>query len=131
VSSENLDLVRSIYADRERWDFSRADWADPEIEFVITGGPDDTAWTGLAGVARGFRAWLDTWEDYQTEVEEFRALDDDRVLVFGRLSGRGKTSGVEVEMRFVNVVDIRDGKVVRVCLYGDRDRAFADLGLEA
>jgi ketosteroid isomerase-like protein len=132
VSSENLDLVRSIYADWERGDyFRRVDWAHPEIEFLITGGPDDAAWTGLAGMARGFRAWLDAWEDFRGEVDEFRTLDDERVLVFGRISGRGKTSGVEVEMEFVNVLDIRGGKVVRLCLYGDRERALADLGLEA
>jgi ketosteroid isomerase-like protein len=30
----------------------------------------------------------------------------------------------------VNVVHIRDGKVIRLVMYPNRDRAFADLGLE-
>jgi hypothetical protein len=41
----------------------------------------------------------------------------------------GRERGVNVETEFANVLRIRDGKVMRLCLYSNRDRAFADLGL--
>jgi hypothetical protein len=90
----NVDLVRSIYAIWDRGDFSSVDWADEAIEFAIVGGPDPGSWTGVAGMAEGWRGWLSAWDRYNAEADEYRELDGERVLVLGRMTGRGKTSGV-------------------------------------
>jgi ketosteroid isomerase-like protein len=131
--SANLDLVRSIYADFERGDFSRADWADPEIEYVIVGGPEPGSWTGLVAMEQAWRAWLSAWEDYRVEAEEYRELDGERVLVLIHHRGRGKTSGLEIEglrTQAATLWHIRDGNVMQLVAYWDRDRALTDLGLE-
>src|SRR6266404_1302569 len=121
--SENLHLVRSIYAAWERGDFGSADWAHPEIELVATEGPDASQSTGVAAMAERWRYWMSSWENYRSEAEEYRELDSERVLVLMRHRGRGRTSGVEVEqldMRGTNLFHIRNGKVVRLTLYWDR-----------
>jgi ketosteroid isomerase-like protein len=130
--SANLDLVRSILADWERGDFSRGDWADPDIGFVVAGGPSPGSWRG-AQRAGGFRDLMGAWEDYRIVVDEYHELDDHRVLVLTRRSGRGKASGLELERlgtKGAAIFHVRDGKVTRHVMYWDRDRALADLGLE-
>lgn len=132
MASANLELVRSIFAAWERGDFSSAEWAHPEIEFVIPGGPAAGSWTGLAGMTEGLRGWLSAWHEWRVEAEQFRELDDERVLVLTRFSGRGKTSGLEIGQmgeKGADLLHIRGGKVTRLVLYGDRGHAFADLGL--
>jgi ketosteroid isomerase-like protein len=132
--SENLDLVRSIYADWERGDFTSAEWAHPEIEYVQVGGLSPGSWTGLAGMAEAMRGLLGAWEGFRVEAVECRELDDERVLVFTRSSGRGKSSGVDLgQIRArerMDVLHIRGGKVTTLITYADRDRALTDLGLE-
>src|SRR6476620_3052759 len=130
--SENVDRVRSIYADWERGDFSTAQWAHPEIEFVGADGPDPGKWTGLTRMAASFRDTLSAWEDFRVVAEEYRELDDGRVLVLDNLSGRGKTSGLErCQMRTTVawLFHVRDGSVARMLRYQYRDHALADLGL--
>ena len=132
MSSANLDLVRSIYAAHERGDFSSAEWAHSEIDYVIADGPSPGRWTGPAGMAESFRGNLIGWEDFRIEVDEYRELDDERVLVLTRSSARGKAGGRVVgQMRAKGAVlyHVSGGKVTRLVYYWDRERAFADLGL--
>jgi ketosteroid isomerase-like protein len=131
--SANLDLVCSIYADWERGDYSSTEWAHPESETVMADGPAPGSWTGPAGTAAALRDVTSAWEDWYAGAEEYRELDDERVLVLTRRGGRGKTSGLEIaEMRTEGAVlfEIHNGKVMRLVIYWDRDRALADLGLE-
>jgi ketosteroid isomerase-like protein len=83
-------------------------------------------------MAETFRDWLSTWEEWRVEAEEYRDLDDERVLVLFHFSARGKTSGLDVAQigtKGANLFHLRGGKVTRLVQYLDRERALADLGL--
>ncbi len=131
MASANVELVvRSIYADWERGEYSSVEWADPEIERVFADGPAPGSWKGR--LPEGWRDFLSAWEELRMEADEYRELDDERVLVVHHYSGRGKTSGLELgQMREkgANLFHMRDGRVVTLVFYWDRDLAFADLGL--
>ena len=133
--SENLDLVRSIYADWERGDFSRADWADPDIEFAVADGPAPGSWVGRHEMAQAWRDVLVAWGNWQVKAEEFRELDSERVLVLVGASARGKTSGIRLDavrgsVTGANLFQVRCDKVTRLVVYFQSDRVLADLGLE-
>jgi ketosteroid isomerase-like protein len=133
--SANLDLVRAIYAAWERGDFfSSGEWADPEIEFIQADGPEPNRATGLAEMAVAWRKRISDFAGVRVEAEEYRELDDTHVLVLVRDRGEGKISGIDLTQiggeRSAALFSLRDGKVTKLVVYFDRDRAFADLGLE-
>jgi ketosteroid isomerase-like protein len=134
TASENLDLVRSILADWEQGDFSRAEWAHPEIEYAMVGGVEGYgSWRGLSEMARAWGGWMRAFDNVHVEAEDYREVDAERVLVELTTIGRGKTSGVELAQTHVKgavVFHVREGKVTRLDQYWDRDRALADLGIE-
>ena len=75
---------------------------------------------------------LSAYRDYRVTAEEFRELDDERVLVLHRYSGVGKTSGLqigEIASKGADVFHLRDGRVTRLALYWECHRALADLGI--
>jgi ketosteroid isomerase-like protein len=83
-------------------------------------------------MAVAWRDFLSAWAQFRVEAEEYRELDDERVLVLIRKSGRGRTSGLELEQmppRQAHLLHVRDGKVTRQVFYFERERALADLGL--
>jgi len=132
MASANLDLVRSIYAAWERGDYGADEWAHSEIEFVGVDGPDPGTSTGRPAMAEAWRSTLGPWEELRAEASEYRELDDERILVLVHWSGHGKTSGLElrqVQTKSASLFHLSGGKVTRLVLYWDGDRALTDLGL--
>jgi ketosteroid isomerase-like protein len=130
--SENLDLVRSIYADWGRGDFfTNADWADPNIEFIALELNIGTG-KGLRTMAELWSEFLRTWDDYRVEASDYRELDDERVLVLAVHHGHGRASGVDASQTTegASLFHIRDGAVTRLVIYAEKKQALADLGLE-
>lgn len=131
--SANVDLVRSLFADWGRGKFGRVDWAQPGIEYAEVGGPQPGEWTGVAAMAAAWAAVLKAWEGFRIDADDYRELDEQRVLVLVHPGGRGRTSGLdigEIHAHGAVLLHVRDGTVTRFVLYWDRDRAFADLGLK-
>jgi ketosteroid isomerase-like protein len=125
--------VRSIYPAGERGDYRWADWVHPNIEFVIADGPSPGRWTGSAGIAEGWGTFLRAWEDYHCYAEEYRELDSEHVLVLARFSAHGKRSELDmgqISTKTAHLFRVHGGKVTRLVVYLDRDRALADLRLK-
>jgi hypothetical protein len=132
MASTSLELVRSICAKFERGDYSSAEWAHHEIEFTVVGGPAPGTWSGLRAMSEATRDLLNAWEDFRIEVDEYRELDGERVLVLWRFKGRGKASGLETGLMHATgayLLQVHAGEVIGFTYYVDRERALAELGL--
>jgi hypothetical protein len=78
------------------------------VDFLESG-----RWIGPESGRQAFEGFRSTWEGYRVVVDEFRELDDDRILVLARRTGRGKMSGLELaEMRteWATLFHVRAGK---------------------
>jgi hypothetical protein len=75
------------------------DFYDPAVEWDMSESdvPDMGVFRGHDGVRRFFREWMAPFDDYYAHAEDFR-LGSEGVLVRMRQGGRGKESGVDVEM---------------------------------
>ena len=76
-----------------------------------------------------FHDWLGAWEGWAVEPEHYRVLDRGRSFAIVTTSGRGRSSGLgggQFTRPGANLFHVRDGKVTKLVIYWDVDRAFAD-----
>jgi ketosteroid isomerase-like protein len=85
---------------------------------------------GLAQIGEVFEEEdLEAWEERRLEPEEFIDAGDDVVVLLHEYR-RGRGSGVELESDTAVVFAVRDGRVIRIQGYMDRDAALEAAGLQ-
>jgi ketosteroid isomerase-like protein len=132
TSDDSVELVRGAWEAWERGDMRAVfDFYDPAIEWDMSESevPDMGVYRGHEGVRRFFLEWMAPFHDYYAHAEEFR-LGREGVLVRMRQGGRGKESGVDVEMPPLwQLYRLRAGRAVRVEIYRNEHRALEAAGL--
>ena len=116
MSEENVELVRRVYENWARGDFSQTELFHPEIDFEMVDWPHQTKARGIEEMWRTWRSTLSAFGHFRSVPTEY--VDCGRnVLVLNRIEGSGKESGAEVSADVASVLTVDGGKIVRLRLY--------------
>ena len=99
------------------------------FEWVVPGHPDGAVRRGPHAVIEFFHDWNDQWDDPTTDWTLLQTRPD-TVLALVTTRGRGRASGVPVELNFAQVWTFRDGEPVRMVLYADADKGRRAAGAQ-
>jgi ketosteroid isomerase-like protein len=131
MSEGNVEMARRANDAFNRRDvdaFMECATSDIEFTSAMSGTVAGGSLRGREGIEALFADIRDTWEEHRMAIEEIRDLGE-RVLGLGRLEGRGKASGVSVDVPFGIISDLRDGKMWRSRTYLDHGEALRAAGL--
>jgi ketosteroid isomerase-like protein len=132
VSQENVEVVRAAFDAFERDDVDGyLSLCDPEIEVIqaadLLGAPQHQR--GHAGVLEAIAVWPAQWDDYRIEVISMTDVGD-QVMVKQMSRGRGKGTGIPVEMLFTFLFSVRAGQITEWRIFTREHEALKAVGLE-
>ena len=130
MSQANVEIAKRARDAVNRLDVDACyECATPDVEvfstlFDLAGG----SYRGREGIETLLGNIRDTFEEYPVVADEIRDLGD-RVLMLGRVEGRGRGSGVQVDTPYGTVSDFRGGKISRIRTYLDHGETLRAAGL--
>jgi ketosteroid isomerase-like protein len=131
VPRRHVDTLRIGYEGFNRGDLTEArEIVTEDVEWRTTG-----VFPGIEGVYRGPDAlddWMESvraeWREFEVSLAEVLAEREDAVALAERLRGRGRESGVEVEMLVYAVYRFNsEGKLTRREAFTTADETLAAL----
>jgi ketosteroid isomerase-like protein len=101
---------------------------EPDFEWVVPRHPEGAVRRGPEATIAFFREWIEPWEELDVEWELHPAGPDQALAVL-TMRGRGRESGVPVEMRVGQLWTFSGRSVRRMVLYEDLEEARRAAGL--
>jgi len=127
AAGANVELARALFDELAESGLQAVGARfDPEVDvFSTPEAANPGSFHGIAGLMRWAERWFDAWEEFEIRPELFEPIGSHHVVISCKQRGRGKGSGVPVEMDATYMVEIVGGHVTRFHLYMRRDDAIA------
>jgi ketosteroid isomerase-like protein len=132
VPSDAVTAVHRMLRNTSAEDYAvLPDYLDPEVVWYGTrGGLDESrVMHGREAAIEYLREVQEPWERFNLEIERTMELGD-TVVVFLHESGRTRHGGPELHNHTAMVFRTRDGKIVEITGYLDRDEALRAAGAQ-
>jgi ketosteroid isomerase-like protein len=132
MSQENVEIgIRANAAFNSRDIDAALEFFSPAAELVdLANAPDQgSVVKGVDAIREAWTLWTAAFDELRADVEEWTALGN---AVVGEVhwQGRGKASGMSIDVRQFDAYEFRDGQIVRVTLgLKSKDEALAAAGL--
>ncbi len=131
MSQENVETIYAVIDATNRRDvevLSALMTPDVKIVPIRAALEADTAYQGADAAEKWFAALEESWEGLTAEIEEVR-VGDDCVVALGRIRGKGRESGVDIDVEAASVARFRKGRLGYLRAYTDRKAALEAAGL--
>jgi ketosteroid isomerase-like protein len=132
MSQENVEVVQEAFAAFDRGDVDAL--LELCAEDIVITQPQELPGAsrrqhGHSGVLEAFSIWPEQWDEYRVEPPQLVADQGDYVVVRARQRGRGKQSGVEIDMEFTFLFVVRGGKLAEWQIFVGEEQALEAAGL--
>ena len=116
MSQQNIELVRranEAFNRREAKAMLELCADDVEVEDLHNAPDMPRVVVGAGQVLKLMAAWIDAFDDFDAEIEEYVEIDDWHVACIVRYRGTQRDEGLTVDARGVDVWEVRDQKLAR------------------
>jgi ketosteroid isomerase-like protein len=133
MSAETVQIAKDANAAFNRGDLEAVFESfapDAELEDLANGPDQASVVVGIDSMREALALWFAAFDELRTDVEDYVDTGD-AVICAAHWIGRGKASGISIDVRQFDVYEFRGGKVIRATLgHKSKEEALRAAGRE-